>query len=164
MLRRLPTLLTIALGAAVVLATVAPASTSHKGWPKINGQLYINRHDLSQSHTGTHKNDELLGGHGNDTIAGVGGKDVLWGDYKPSGNNESQQDTLDGGPGNDFIYASHGTNSIQGGTGADIIHAHFGRGAIDCGPGRDILFISHRSKPGYQIANCEHISFKTAGK
>jgi Ca2+-binding RTX toxin-like protein len=149
---------------AAGLAPAAIANTSHQGWPKINGQLWINKTDQDTSHTGTAKNDELLGGHGDDVIAGTGGKDVLWGDYKPSGQGTSQHDMLDGGAGNDFIYASHGINDIQGGSGADIIHAHFGRGTIDCGTGHDILFISHKARSGYKVSNCETISYKPAPK
>ena len=104
-----------------------------------------------------------LGGHGSDTIFGRGAPDVLWGDYKPSGQSTAQVDHLYGGAGDDFIYASHGRNIISGGLGNDAIHAHFGYGSIDCGGGYDTLFISHRSKPGYRIRHCERISFKTVG-
>jgi Ca2+-binding RTX toxin-like protein len=153
-----------ALAIAAVSAPAAIAQTSHEGWPKINGQLWINKHDRDTSHHGGAKNDELLGGHGDDQIYGEGGKDVLWGDYKASGQGTAQHDLLDGGPGDDFIYASHGVNDIQGGDGADIIHAHFGRGKIDCGAGRDTLFISHKSRPGYKVSHCEKISYKPAKK
>jgi Ca2+-binding RTX toxin-like protein len=149
---------------AVGLAPAALAQTSHQGWPKINGQLYINKTDKDATHHGGAKNDELLGGHNNDQLYGEGGKDVLWGDYKPSGQGTSQHDLLDGGPGNDFIYAGHGINDIQGGSGADIIHSHFGRGTIDCGAGHDILFISHKARKGYKVSHCETISYKPAGK
>jgi Ca2+-binding RTX toxin-like protein len=157
-------ILTAMLVIAAVPAPAAIAQTSHKGWPRINGQLWINKTDQSTSHTGTAQNDELLGGHADDQLFGAGGKDVLWGDYKPSGQGTAQQDLLDGGAGNDFIYAGHGVNAIQGGGGADIIHAHFGRGTIDCGAGRDILFISHKSRPGYKVSHCETISYKPADK
>jgi Ca2+-binding RTX toxin-like protein len=157
-------LLIATLVIAAVSAPAAVANTSHKGWPKINGQLWINKTDRSATKHGGHKNDELLGGHADDQIFGEGGKDVLWGDYKPSGQGTSQRDVLDGGPGNDFIYASHGTNLIMGGSGADIIHAHFGRGAIDCGAGHDILFISHKARKGYKVSHCETISYKPADK
>ena len=158
-----PRLLPIALAALAVVATAAEASTSHKGWPEINGVLTINKDDGSDTLRGTARNDELLGGHDSDTIFGRGGRDVLWGDYKPSGQGTGQTDHINGGAGNDFIYASHGRNVIAAGSGADIIHAHFGRGSIDCGSGRDILFISHRSKRGYKIRGCEKLSYKTRG-
>ena len=153
--------------AACALATaacgVAHAQTSHEGWPKIDGVLKINKDDGNDTMSGTRKSDELLGGHDSDTIYGRGRADVLWGDYKPSGQGTAQVDHLYGGAGSDFIYASHGLNVIVAGADNDTIHAHFGRGSIDCGRGRDTLFISHRAKPGYKISHCETISFKTIG-
>src|SRR4051794_13881184 len=41
--------------------------------------------------------NELLGGHGGDTIYAGPWGDVLWGDYKPSGQNATQRDSLVGG-------------------------------------------------------------------
>jgi Ca2+-binding RTX toxin-like protein len=152
-----------ALCAVALGATVAEAQTSHEGWPEINGVLKINKNDGNDTLRGTSKSDELLGGHDSDTLYGRGSADVLWGDYKPSGQGTAQVDHIYGGDGADFIYASHGRNVIVAGAGNDTIHAHFGRGSIDCGAGRDTLFISHRSKPGYKISNCETISFKTIG-
>jgi hypothetical protein len=149
--------------ALVAAGGVAHAQTSHEGWPKIDGVLKINKDDGNETMTGTAKSDELLGGHDSDTIYGHGRADVLWGDYKPSGQGTAQVDRLFGGAGSDFIYASHGRNVIVAGADNDTIHAHFGRGSIDCGGGRDTLFISHRSKPGYRISRCEKISFKTIG-
>ena len=77
--------------------------------------------------------NELLGGHGSDTIYAGPVGDVLWGDYKPSGQSTTQHDVLIGGAGNDHFYASHGYNRIQAGGGDDWVKAHFGRGIIDCG-------------------------------
>ena len=107
--------------------------------------------------------NELLGGHGNDTIYAGPLGDVLWGDYKPSGQPSTQQDVLVGGAGPDFIYASHGTNTIQAGPGNDYVKAHYGSGTIDCGPGRDVLYISRRAQRRYRISGCEIISHKTLG-
>lgn len=113
---------------------------------------------------GNHKlHSELLGGHGNDELHAGAYGDVLWGDYKPSGQPATQQDTMYGGNGKDFIYASHGVNRIHAGGGDDWIKAHFGRGYIDCGGGRDTLFISRRAQRHYTIRNCERISHKTLG-
>jgi hypothetical protein len=107
--------------------------------------------------------NELLGGHGNDTVyAGTHG-DVIWGDYKPSGQPSSQVDRLNGGIGRDFIYASHGTNLIRANGGNDYIKAHFGRGIIDCGGGQDTLYVSRRAQKGYKIRNCDRISHRTLG-
>ena len=108
--------------------------------------------------------NELLGGHGSDTIHAGPWGDVLWGDYKPSGQNGTQRDTLVGSSGNDFIYSSHGVNAIVGGGGNDWIKAHFGSGSIDCGGGRDTLFISRRAQRHFTIRGCEAISHKTLGR
>ena len=89
---------------------------------------------------------------------------MLWGDYKPSGQPSTQRDPLVGGSGNDFIYASHGTNTIGAGGGNDWIKAHFGSGSIDCGGGRDKLFISRRAQRHFMIRGCETISHKTLGR
>lgn len=109
------------------------------------------------------RHNELLGGHGSDTIHAGPWGDVVWGDYKPSGQPTTQRDVLVGGAGRDFIYASHGTNTIQAGPGDDWIKAHFGRGSIDCGPGRDVLYVSRKAQRRYRITGCETISHKTLG-
>ena len=107
--------------------------------------------------------NELLGGHGNDLIHAGDQGDVLWGDYKPGGQPTSQDDQLWGGPGNDFIYASHGRNVIHTGGGRDVVHAHFGRGEIHCESSAATVFLSHRSRPHYRLSGCRHISYKTVG-
>jgi RTX calcium-binding nonapeptide repeat (4 copies) len=109
--------------------------------------------------------NELLGGHGNDTIHAGRWGDVLWGDYKPSGQPTTQRDRIWGGNGRDFIYASHGWNTIRAGGGNDFVKAHFGRGIVDCGGGRDTLYISRRAKRSkrYRYRRCERISHKTRG-
>jgi hemolysin type calcium-binding protein len=107
--------------------------------------------------------NELLGGHGSDQIYAGPAGDVLWGDYKPSGQPTSQVDRIVGGAGRDFIYASHGKNTIRAGGGNDWLKAHFGRGSIDCGPGRDVLYVSRKAQKHYAIRGCETISHKTLG-
>jgi Ca2+-binding RTX toxin-like protein len=111
-----------------------------------------------------HGHNELLGGHGSDTIHAGPWGDVIWGDYKPSGQPTGQHDRIWGGPGRDHIYASHGRNAIRAGGGDDWIKAHFGHGLVDCGPGNDLLFISRRAQQHYRIRNCERISHKTLGR
>ena len=113
--------------------------------------------------TGRAGHNELLGGHGSDTIHAGPWGDVLWGDYKPSWQPTGQHDRLYGGPGRDFIYASHGYNLIQAGAGNDWIKAHFGRGTIDCGGGVDTLYISRRAQRRFKIRGCERISHRTLG-
>jgi|tagenome__1003787_1003787.scaffolds.fasta_scaffold20419708_2 hypothetical protein len=107
--------------------------------------------------------NELLGGHGSDTLHAGPWGDVLWGDYKPSGQPTSQRDVIFGGAGRDFIYASHGKNTIKAGAGDDWLKAHYGRGSIDCGPGKDLLYISRKAQKHYKIRGCEKISHKTLG-
>jgi Ca2+-binding RTX toxin-like protein len=108
--------------------------------------------------------NELLGGHGNDALYAGPWGDVLWADYKPSGQPSTQVDTVIGGAGKDFIYAGHGTNTISAGGGNDVIKAHFGRGSIDCGGGRDTLLISRKAQRHFKIAHCERILHKTLGR
>lgn len=150
--------------AAVLLsAGVAPAKTSHDGWPKIDGVFFRNTTDQDVVRHGTDRSDELLGGHGDDTLYGDAAADVIWGDHKPSGQTSRQHDRLYGGAGNDFIYASHGYNRIEAGAGNDYVKAHFGRGIVDCGPGRDVLYVSHKAQRHYKIRGCERISHKSLG-
>jgi hypothetical protein len=159
-------LLPLAVLAAAPLATLgaAEAKTSHAGWPTIDGALKINKSDRDKVTRGlAARHNELLGGHGDDTIVAGDAGDVIWGDYKPSGQPTTQVDHLDGGAGDDFIYASHGLNYIDTGAGSDTVHAHFGRGEIRCGSARTIVFISHRSRPGYRLVGCRRISYRTLG-
>ena len=79
--------------------------------------------------TNSSGHNELLGGHGSDQIYAGPWGDVLWADYKPSGQPTTQSDTIVGGAGNDFIYSSHGPNNIAAGPGNDWVKAHFGKGA-----------------------------------
>jgi Ca2+-binding RTX toxin-like protein len=123
---------------------------------------FVERGDarVMSSRTG---HNELLGGHGSDVIDAGPWGDVIWGDYKPSGQPTSQRDRLTGGAGRDFIYASHGSNVIVAGAGNDWIKAHFGHGSIDCGAGADTLYVSRKAQKHYKIRGCERISHKTLG-
>lgn len=127
---------------------------SHKGWPAITG-VFFQVTSGSHTFTGGEENDELLGRHGDDRLVGKGGKDVLWGDWDPKNNTTKQRDVLDGGAGDDWIYSSHGKNTIRGGAGKDYIWVYYGRGTVDCGPGFDTLRIKLQS--GYRHKNCERI-------
>jgi hypothetical protein len=158
----------VAAGAAAALlaawTAAAPAQkASHKEWPKIDGKLIINRTDQQRPLRGVRtKHNELLGGHGSDTITAGDVGDVMWGDYKPSGQPETQRDVITGGPGKDHIYASHGTNTIVSGGGADRIHAHFGRGSITCTTKQPLVYVSHRSKRRYTLHGCTRITFRSS--
>jgi hypothetical protein len=162
MIRRIGLLVAIVTSASLV-ASVAEAGAPKDDWPRINGELWINSQDTNTSHTGTRKNDELLGGHGADRIYGGRGADVIWGDHKAADNNGSQHDTVYAGRGADWVYASHGRNTIYGGPGDDTIRVWFGRGFVDCGAGDDdILYVSHASGPKTKRRNCERVSHKSA--
>ena len=138
-------------------------ATPKDDWPNINGDLKINKDDLDMTIEGGPKNDELLGGHGDDVIYGRGKHDVIWGDHKATGNTKRQTDTIYGGPGKDWIYASHGGNIIDGGGGNDTIRVWFGRGSVDCGPGNDdILYVSKTQNKKVKRKNCETVSHKSA--
>ncbi len=127
---------------------------SHAGWPAITGELLIVT-GAGRRVVGSALNDEILGGHGSDTLIGVAGRDVLWGDANPTGNTPHQHDVLWGGPGNDFIYPSHGLNAVYAGPGRDIVRAYYGHGTIDCGPGYDIAQVNENH--AYILKNCEHV-------
>jgi Ca2+-binding RTX toxin-like protein len=158
-------MLVVVLAGLTVLASacVALGKASHEGWPRINGVLLMNKKDQSRPlNRRPDAHNELLGGHGDDVIHAGGAGDVLWGDYKPSGQPETQIDQLIGGPGKDFIYAGHGRNVIVTGAGHDVVHAHFGRGEIHCGPGATV-FLSHSSRRLYKLDGCRRISYRTLG-
>jgi hypothetical protein len=155
---------TLILVSIFTISLVAGAvATPKDDWPNINGELWINGDDLDTSHTGTVKNDELLGGHGDDRIKGGPGHDVIWGDHKARGNTAAQKDTIHGGRGHDWVYASHGWNVIRGGPGKDTIRVWFGRGFVDCGPGGDdILYVSRTKNKKVKRRNCERVMHKSA--
>ena len=166
-MRRLviPTLVCVALLLACV-AGPASAKISHAGWPRITGDLLMHKLDESGPIVAVklRRHNELLGGHGNDVITGGNIGDVIWDDFKPTGNTETQSDVLIGGGGRDFIYASHGHNDIDAGPGNDVVHAHFGTGGtINCGTGRDLVYVSHRSRPLYTLISCERVSYESFG-
>ena len=158
-----PTLILSAIVAALLVVAGVALATPKDDWPKRDGELYINTHDKDRVHTGTGKNDELLGGHGDDVIYGGEGHDVIWTDHKATGNTKRQKDKVYAGPGNDWVYASHGRNTIYGGGGHDTIRVWFGRGFVDCGPGkRDILYVSKTQNKKVKRRNCEKVKHKSA--
>jgi hypothetical protein len=158
-------LMALAAAALCTAGTAANAANkaSHKEWPKIDGKLIIHKHDEETPLRGArNRHNELLGGHGNDTITAGDAGDVMWGDYKPSGQPATQRDVITGGPGKDHIYASHGTNTVVTNGGADWVHAHFGRGSITCTTKQPLIFLSHRSKPRYKLHGCTRITFRSS--
>lgn len=126
---------------------------SHAGWPRITGVFWMVMRNHSTTFAGSRRHDELLGWHGNDTISGGDGHDVIWGDWDPD-QPAAQSDVLNGNGGDDWIYASHGRNSIRAGSGNDYVWATYGHGFIDCGPGtKDTVRL--RIHYQYIVKNCE---------
>jgi hypothetical protein len=127
-----------------------------RNWPKISGILWQVVDNGGRAKLGGPDNDELLGHHGSDHLSGAGGNDILWGDWDPRNNSTRQRDYISGGSGNDWLYPSHGHNTVRGGPGTDYVYAYYGRGTIDCGPGRDTARV--RIGTGqYRVRNCETI-------
>jgi Ca2+-binding RTX toxin-like protein len=126
-------------------------------WPSLSGILWQVVEDSRTPRTkaGGPLNDELLGHHGTDKLSGKGGHDIIWGDWDPLRNNTLQRDILDGGPGNDWLYPSHGRSIVKGGTGIDYVWAYYGKGTIDCGPGIDTARI--RTNGAFKTKSCERI-------
>ncbi len=145
-----------------LLSAAAWGKASHAGWPHVPGNR-VHFAKPSGSHLeGTHKSDELLGQGGSDTLDGNGASDILWGDQKPGAQPTSQHDYINGGDGRDFIYTSHGFNTVDAGSGDDQVHAHYGFGTIDCGPGNDLLYLSHKNQEKYEISGCERITYRSS--
>src|SRR5207248_3176356 len=135
-----------------ILPSSAPGKASHRGWPPRTGVLWIGPRS-GATEVGTPRNDELLGNDGSDVIDGGPGADVIWGDQEPHVQPRGQFDRLTGGNGDDWLYASHGTNIIDAGPSNDHIHALFGKGTIECGGGFDWIKLSNHSS--YSVRDCE---------
>lgn len=131
------------------------AKVTHAGWPAVTGVLWKVLDSDDHDKVGGDANDELLGHHGSDRIEGGEGDDILWGDWDPSNNNGRQRDVLIGGPGNDFIYPSHGKTKVVAGSGKDFIWAYYGHGTIDCGPGKDTARV--RMNGAFKLERCEKV-------
>jgi hypothetical protein len=127
----------------------------HTGWPAVTGILWKVLDSGDHAKTGGAADDELLGHHGDDGIDGGAGADIIWGDWDPSGNRGSQRDVLGGGPGDDWIYPSHGTTTVDAGAGDDHIWAYYGQGVIDCGPGSDTARV--RMNGAFRLKRCERV-------
>ena len=127
----------------------------HNGWPAVTGILWKVLDSSGRKKVGGAANDELLGHHGSDRIFGGAGNDILWGDWDPANNNTHQKDVLDGGPGNDWLYPSHGSTVVKGGAGKDYVWAYYGRGTIDCGPGKDTARVKLNGP--WKLRNCERV-------
>jgi hypothetical protein len=158
----------LALGAAAVPAVAdhipgrpCEHCASHEHWPTIHGKIKKADHGHARTFHGTRRSDELLGHHGSDRLAGRARSDVLWGDWEGGNQPATQTDRISGGPGNDFIYGSHGRNLVFGGPGNDAISVHYGRGIVDCGRGRDIYHVAKSRKRDYKFRNCERADYRS---
>jgi len=96
---------------------------------------------------GSERNDRLNGQHGSNTILGHGGDDVIWGDsaHDTGGSKaRAQTDSLDGGPGDDTIYAGRGTSIVVGGDGNDYLQGNGLNSRIAGGNGADNIKLQGR--------------------
>jgi Ca2+-binding RTX toxin-like protein len=159
-----PRALVLTAALLIPAATALADNASHKDWPKINGDLKMHKSDQDGDLRATKvdKHNELLGGHGDDVITAGNVGDVIWGDYKPGGQPESQYDQITGGAGKDFIYASHGRNVIHTNGGNDQIHAHFGHGEIFCEGAKPLVWMSHKSRKLYKLHGCTRITYRSS--
>ena len=136
------------------------AEASHAGWPA-DQCLKMDKGAAGASHTlvGLKRvHNWLLGGYGNDTIYGGDAGDVIWGDYHPEGQQESESDYLHGGAGSDWIYSSHGYNEIWTGAGDAHLALVYGHGTIYCnGPGVKTFVMRYlpQNRP-WTLVGCTH--------
>ncbi len=151
-----------AASARVPLARLAIAS--HAGWPP-EECLKMDKGTYGRSHTlvgARNAHNWLLGGYGNDTIWAGNKGDVLWGDYQPSGQSESEHDIIHGGAGADWIYSSHGHNEIWTGAGNDHLALVYGYGTIHCN-GAGLKTLVMRALPQnrhWALLGCSHIKIQ----
>jgi hypothetical protein len=136
------------------------AMANHTGWPA-DECLKMDKGSAGLSHTLVglkNVHNWLLGGYGNDTIYAGEDGDVIWGDYHPEGQSESQSDYLHGGAGSDWIYSSHGFNEIWTGAGDDHLALVYGHGVIHCnGPGLKTFVMRYlpQNRP-WTLLGCTH--------
>lgn len=136
------------------------ALASHAGWPP-DECLKMDKGPVGQSHTLTgleNVHNWLLGGYGNDTIYGGNKGDVIWGDYQPAGQSESEVDRIHAGEGPDWIYSSHGFNEIWTGAGNDHVMLVYGHGVIHCNCGGLKTFVMRylpQNRP-WTMQGCSH--------
>src|SRR5688572_8580245 len=145
-----------------MLADAAVAKTSHKGWPRINGMLLMNKNDSSRPLDARPGRDPFGGqdrSYRCDTIHTRGqcghrlnalpdGRKVV---TRKAGHNKllggHGSDTIYAGPWGDVIWADYKPSgqpesqhdTIFGGNGRDHIYASHGRNTIRAGGGNDWL-------------------------
>ncbi len=111
---------------------------------------------------GTLRADFMQGTGGTDNIVGRSGNDTIIDDPVAGGAN-NDNDTVQGGGGNDVIDVQEGTtpdtDTVFGGRGDDLIFAQetdFTLDSVDCGPGRDTVF----ADPNDLLTGCERVNPK----
>jgi len=85
--------------------------------------------------TGGPAADLLTDARGQDTLRGLGGSDTLLTD----GLVDTLPDVLDGGPGDDDLFADAGNDRLLGGDGQDIMRGGLGADLFDGGTGVDTV-------------------------
>jgi hypothetical protein len=136
------------------------AMADHEGWPQ-DQCLKMDKGPIGLSHTlvGLERvHNWLLGGYGNDTIYAGDAGDVIWGDYQPEGQQESEHDYIHGGAGEDWIYSSHGYSEIWTGAGNDHLALVYGHGVVFCdGSGLKTFVMRYlpQNRP-WKLIGCSH--------
>jgi Ca2+-binding RTX toxin-like protein len=156
---RLASVFAVMAIATVLVAGQASGLASHEGWPPEEHHQGHPNDESGVMHGLKHVHNYLLGGGGNDTIWAGDEGDVIWGDSHPGNQPESQRDYLHGGPGVDWLYASHGFNEIWTGAGDDHVALVYGHGAVHCnGPGLKTLVMRYlpQNRP-WTLIGCAHI-------
>jgi Ca2+-binding RTX toxin-like protein len=103
------------------VTNLAPASMSAKGG------------DGDDVMTGGSLADDFSDSDGTNTIRGRSGDDLV----DTSGSADTLADTLDGGRGDDDLFAGPSNDRLAGGSGDDGMQGGLGPDEIDGGPGRD---------------------------
>ncbi len=158
--------LTAAVGVGATAGATACGKTSkcagHEYWPTIaRSNVQIAGAGGETLRGPQNASSELLGFHGSDTLYGGDRSDVLWGDYIGEGQPPTQVDRLYGGKGGDFLYSSHGRNTLDAGPGNDAIKARYGRGTVLCGSGRDIVYVPRSRKRNWTFVGCEKFEYRS---
>lgn len=84
-------------------------------------------------------NDFLNGDFGSDTLDGGDGDDMLWAIILDPGYGENINHLLIGGAGNDTLNTSFGNDTLDGGSGNDSLNESFGNDSLTGWDSNDIL-------------------------
>jgi len=146
----------------------------HEGILKVNSETFLpiefrakkpnsnNPFGEAEIVYGTSKDDTLFGtsnriisGGAGDSIFGGGGDDIIYGSSfsSPFGVGVDNNDTLNGGAGNDTLLGQGGDDILEGGEGNDILQDSSGKDFLDGGNGNDVLDTSISSKRDYDYLN-----------